>query len=72
VPIKANNFDVLNVIKLLALLLHIWEVSGSDLGPETGYPDCNFNGFPQSVHANAGTAPYIRSQLLPSTFFAIH
>jgi hypothetical protein len=23
----------------LALLLRIWEVPGSNLGPETGYPD---------------------------------
>jgi hypothetical protein len=27
------------VVELLALLLRIQEVPGSDLGPETGYPD---------------------------------
>jgi hypothetical protein len=26
-------------VKWLSLLLHMWEVSGSNLGPETGYPD---------------------------------
>jgi hypothetical protein len=27
------------VVKWLILLLHILEVSGSNIGPETGYPD---------------------------------
>jgi hypothetical protein len=26
-------------VEWLALLFHIWEVTGSDLVPETGYPD---------------------------------
>jgi hypothetical protein len=28
-----------NAVKWLAFLLHIWEISGSNLGPETRYPD---------------------------------
>jgi hypothetical protein len=32
--------ELLNVtVELLALLLRIWEVPGSKLGPKTGYPD---------------------------------
>jgi hypothetical protein len=37
----------------LALLFHIQEVLGSNPGPETSYPDRYFNGFPQSIQANA-------------------
>jgi hypothetical protein len=36
------------------VLLRIREVPGSDLGPETGYPDEDFCGFSQSLRSNAG------------------
>jgi hypothetical protein len=29
----------------LALLLHVWEVLCSNLGPNTSYPDCDFSWF---------------------------
>jgi hypothetical protein len=32
-------------VELLALILDIWEVPGSNLGPETGYPDFSHNSF---------------------------
>jgi hypothetical protein len=38
----------------LAVLLHVWEVLGSNLGPETGYPEV-FGDFPQSLQVDAGT-----------------
>jgi hypothetical protein len=38
----------------LALLLPIREVSGSNLGPETGYTDRGYHDFPQSLQENAG------------------
>jgi hypothetical protein len=41
------------VVECLTLLLRIWEVPGSNLGPETGYPDV-FYGCPQSLQENAG------------------
>jgi hypothetical protein len=37
------------VVEWLTLLLRIWEVLGSNLGPETGYPDLGFSWF-SSVH----------------------
>jgi hypothetical protein len=30
------------MVEWLTLLFHIREVQGSNLGPETGYPDCEF------------------------------
>jgi hypothetical protein len=39
--------------KWLAHLLRIREISGSNLDPETGYPE-DFRGFLQSLHENAG------------------
>jgi hypothetical protein len=41
------------VVECLTLLLRIWEVPGSNLGPETGCPDA-FYGFPQSLQENSG------------------
>jgi hypothetical protein len=38
--------------KWLPLLLHIQEVLGSNMGPETGYPEV-YHGFLQSLQANA-------------------
>jgi hypothetical protein len=43
-------------VEWLALLLCIREVPGSNLGPETGYPEV-FCGFPLSFQANAGIVP---------------
>jgi hypothetical protein len=40
------------VVECLTLMLRIWEVPGSDLGLETGYPDEGFRDFPQSLQAN--------------------
>jgi hypothetical protein len=40
----------------LALLLHIRAVPGSNLGPETGYPDRFFAVFP-SLQADAAIVP---------------
>jgi hypothetical protein len=37
------------MIEWLTLLLHIQEVLGSKLGPETGYPETWFHGSPQSL-----------------------
>jgi hypothetical protein len=33
----------------LAHLVYIRKVQRLNLGPETGYPDCGFHGFPQSL-----------------------
>jgi hypothetical protein len=41
----------------LTLLSRIREDSGSNLGPETAYPDWGFSWFPQSIQANAGIVP---------------
>jgi hypothetical protein len=46
------------VVKWLALLLRIREVSGSNVGPETGYL--------------AGIVPKIMPRSLSSTYFSIH
>jgi hypothetical protein len=43
-------------VKWVALLLCVWEVPGSTLGLETGYPDM-FRGFPQSIQEDAGIVP---------------
>jgi hypothetical protein len=45
------------VVDWLAFLLRILDVQGSNLGPETGYPDEVFRDFPQTFHANAGIVP---------------
>jgi hypothetical protein len=39
-----------------ALLLRI-QVSGSNLGPETRYPNWGFYSFPQFLQADAGIVP---------------
>jgi hypothetical protein len=45
---------VLNIVaEWLTLLLHMWEFSGSNLGPGTGYSEY-FHGFVQPLQANAG------------------
>jgi hypothetical protein len=40
--------------RVVKLLLRIQEVSGSNLNPETGYPQGCFSGFSQSLHVNSG------------------
>jgi hypothetical protein len=59
------------VVEWLTLLLRILEVPGSYLGPETGYPDCVFRGFLQSLQANAGIVYQNRTLRLPSISFPI-
>jgi hypothetical protein len=46
-----------NVVVEWFTLLRIREVPGSDLDPETDYPDWGFCGFPRSLQANAGIVP---------------
>jgi hypothetical protein len=46
----------LAIVELLALLLRIRGVPGSNLGKETGNPE-GFRGFPQSLEANVGIVP---------------
>jgi hypothetical protein len=42
------------MVEWLTFMLHIWEVTDSNLGPKTDYPDWGFYSFPQSLKANAG------------------
>jgi hypothetical protein len=53
---------VVNImVKWLTHWFQIWEVLGSNLGPETSYLDGDFFvGFPQSLQANAVIVPFIR------------
>jgi hypothetical protein len=39
---------------ILKLLLYVWEVPGSSLGPYTGYPDSDFCGFFAAHPGNTG------------------
>jgi hypothetical protein len=41
------------VVEWLTLKLRIREVPRLKLGPETGYADRGYRGFPQSLHANS-------------------
>jgi hypothetical protein len=50
----------------LALLLCIWEVPGSDLGPKINFPQKSFCDFPYSLETNAGIVPEISPWLLLS------
>jgi hypothetical protein len=45
------------VAEWLALLFHIREVLGSNLGLKTNYPDWGFPGFLQSLQVNARIIP---------------
>jgi hypothetical protein len=45
------------MVEWLTLLLHIWEVTGSNLDPETSYTHQDFRGFLRSLQANAGIVP---------------
>jgi hypothetical protein len=44
------------VVKGLTLVLRIREILGSNLGPETDYPEV-FRDVPQSLQKNAGIVP---------------
>jgi hypothetical protein len=52
------------VVKWLTFLLCIEEVPASTLGPETGYPDRIFRGFPQFLQANSRIVPYLTSKTI--------
>jgi hypothetical protein len=53
-------------VEWLILLLHVREILGSNLGPETGSSRRGFLGFPQSFHSNTGIVPSVKPQPLPS------
>jgi hypothetical protein len=61
------------VVRWLTLLLHIRDVPGSNISPETGCPDWAFPGFFfQFLQANAGIVPSVRPRPLLSTSFSFH
>jgi hypothetical protein len=37
--------------------VRIWEIPGSNLCPETGYPDWGFSWFSSALYANARIVP---------------
>jgi hypothetical protein len=48
-----NLIHMLNIVaEWLICLLNIWKVLGSNLSPETGYPDGGFHVFPHSLQTN--------------------
>jgi hypothetical protein len=56
------DFNSLTVLtechsQVLACLLQIWEVMGSNAIPETEYIHCGSCGFPQSLQKNAEAVP---------------
>jgi hypothetical protein len=57
-------------IDWLAFLLPFREVSGYNIGPETGNPDY-FRGYPPTLQTNAMIASQFRPGFLPSTSFPI-
>jgi hypothetical protein len=50
--------------KLIAFLLRIQEVSGSNLYSQTGYPDPGYRGIPQGPQAGAGFFHMLSEPLL--------
>jgi hypothetical protein len=70
-PCFGPNF----VVKWLTFLLHIWEVLGSNLGPETSYPDWTFSYFFSVFPGKCQDRPLILEHgcYLPNLFqFIIH
>jgi hypothetical protein len=71
----STNLNERNVVaEWLALLLHIRDVPGSNLGPKTEYSE-SFHSFPNYVQANSGTITLKLSHdhFLPNPLlFAIH
>jgi hypothetical protein len=66
------SVSILNVlVEWIALLLRIWVVPDSNLGPETGRADRSFVVF-LSPQANDEMVPKIRPRLPPSAAFPIH
>jgi hypothetical protein len=59
------------VVEWLTLLIHIREVPGSNIGPETVYPEV-FRCFSQTSRKILEEKFKIRALLLPSNFFTIH
>jgi hypothetical protein len=60
------------VVEWLTFLLRIREVSGSNLGPQTGYPNYGFRGFSSLSKRILGWYLQIWPQPLPSKSFPIH
>jgi hypothetical protein len=64
------------VVERKTLLLRIWEVPYSNLGPETGYPEVIlrfFRGFPHSLKAYASNLKLGHNRSLPNPLkFIIH
>jgi hypothetical protein len=56
---------------VLALLLRIQEVTGSDLAPQTGYAEV-FRGIPQSLQESDSIMPGHKLRPLLSSSFPIH
>jgi hypothetical protein len=50
----------LNVIKWVTFLPYVWELAGSDLGPETCCPDCGFLWFSSDHPGKYRIVPHIR------------
>lgn len=55
----------LNGIKWVTFLTYIWELAGSDLGPETCRPDCGFLWFTSDHPGKYRVVPHIRPWLHP-------
>jgi hypothetical protein len=60
-----------NVAQTIPLLTCIRQVSGSNPGWHTHYPEI-LRDFPRFLHANAGTVTWIKPLCLPSTSFLIY
>jgi hypothetical protein len=57
------------VLEWLTLLLRFWEVLSSNLGPETGYPDCFFfHGFSSPSRCRDNTLKLGHDRFLPNPF----
>jgi hypothetical protein len=62
---------------VVKILLRIWEVPVSNLGPEAGYSDWVSCGFSQALRANAGIIPQNLAttaffQIFPNSSFTYH
>jgi hypothetical protein len=53
---KQHSVNPIFVLEWLTFLLRVRDVPGSNLGPDTGYPEC-FRGFPQPLQTNAEILP---------------
>lgn len=57
---------------LSAVVIRIQEVSSSDPGPDTGYPNWEFCAFPQSLHANDSAIRSLNSRFSLSDYTGKH